>query len=189
MDACRTLRVSLALPSVNTPIAPLLVVSLASDWNCALVVAGLALALAEEERRTVLVDANVRQPMLHSVFSLPRSPGFSESLDYPSDPPACFPVRDHLWLLSAGSSPRAASGLLSLPSAVQVTRRLAEQFDAVVYHTVYQASLPDALLLAAHVKTAILLVQSGVDAPQPLRRAKERLSRAGLTLLGFALVE
>jgi Mrp family chromosome partitioning ATPase len=185
MEACRVLRLNLQDGPGGAP-APLVVLSQAPERSCALVSAGLALALAQEGRRVLLVDASPQEPSLHTLFNLGAGPGFAELLEGGAaagvTPTA---VGDGLWVLPAGSG-----ALRPGPEALApATAHLAAAYDTVIYHATALARSTTALQLARQVGTLIFTVRAGVDRPEPLRRMREALERAGVTVLGFALVE
>jgi len=76
-----------------------------------LVASNLAVSLAlADERETVLVDLNLRRPMLHSVFALTIGPGLAEALNAPMVHVARTTVR-HLHVMTLGNLSATFSGL------------------------------------------------------------------------------
>ncbi|HEX2186903.1 MAG TPA: hypothetical protein VHN78_15515, partial [Chloroflexota bacterium] len=117
-----------------------------------------------------------------------RRPDGADELRLAERLPDVTPITEHLSILPAGAARRHAAEVLRLPVLGTVVQQLAHRFDVVVYHTSGRPDYPDALLLAAHVRSAVLLIRAGVDSAEHIRRVKEPLERAGVTLLGFALV-
>jgi protein-tyrosine kinase len=188
MDACRALRANLGTGDLRSAPAPLLLAATRGHAAMALLTAGLGLTLAEEGRATLLVDADLRAPSLHEVFGLASSPGLAEALTVECEASTTLVARHGLALLAAGTATCNPAELLRRPTAGRLMQELAMRFDAVVYHTPGLLAYPDALLLAAHVRVAVLIVQSGVDTVDELRRIKEPLERAGVSIAGFALL-
>jgi Mrp family chromosome partitioning ATPase len=189
LEACRALRVNLAPGEIGAAPPPLLLVGSGPNRRCALVAAGLALALAEEGRSALVVDADLRRPSLHHLFALPPGPGFAEALEDGAGDPAPAPVAERLSVLPAGRATRDAGELLALPTVARVTRGLAERFEALVYYMASPWTSADALLLAPHIGAAVLAIRSGVDTADDMKRLKDGLERSGVRLLGFALVD
>jgi Mrp family chromosome partitioning ATPase len=189
LDACRTLRANLAPGQLEAALPPLMMVGAANDLACARAAAGLGLVLAEERRSTLIVDASLRQPLAHKLFSIDAAPGFAEAME--GLRPLATPTRvaPFLWLLPAGHASRNPGELLRLSSSAALIDRLAHQYGAVVYLVPSDAAYPDALLLAAHVPAAVLMVRRGVDSVEEMRRLKDSLERVGAQLLGFTLLD
>ena len=69
-EAYRTLRTNLTFAALDKPIETLLVTSAAPDEGKSIVLANLAVTMAQGERRTILVDADLRRPSLHEIFGV-----------------------------------------------------------------------------------------------------------------------
>ncbi len=186
LDACRLLKLN--LPGTRQHMAPLVLIAPDSERQCGMVAAGLALALAEDGMRTLLVDADMRAPTFHALFGFQPRPGLAETLAAGSArslPVA--PVAGRLWLLPAGNA-RPMPALHRMPALGTVTTELAQQFDAVIYHIGGLHRPAEALQLAMHVGSVLFTLRAGIDTPQPVRRMHGTLERAGVSVLGFALV-
>jgi Mrp family chromosome partitioning ATPase len=188
MEACRVLRCNLAAGQGST-LGPLAVIAPTPDPACALVATGLALALAEEGNRTLLVDADLRAPLLHQLFALDPAPGFADLL-LANDMSEVRPIQvtGHLSTLPAGATGRGPAVLFRLPALGQITAGLAQQFDAVIYHISGHWTMPDALVFAPHVGAAMFTIRAGIDSAEQIKRMKEPLERAGVRILGFAMI-
>jgi Mrp family chromosome partitioning ATPase len=188
MEACRVLRCNLAAGQ-GSALRQLAVIAPASDPACALVATGLALALAEEGNRTLLVDADLRAPLLHQLFALDPTPGLADLL-LANDLSHLRPIQvtGHLSTLPAGATGRGPAVLFRLPALGRVTAALAQQYDAVIYHISGQWTMPDALVFAPHVGAAMFTIRAGIDTAEQIKRTKEPLERAGVRILGFAMI-
>ena len=67
-EAYRTLRTNIEFSSVDEPLRTLLVTSSAPSDDKSAIVANLAVALADGDRRIILVDADLRRPAQHTLF-------------------------------------------------------------------------------------------------------------------------
>jgi protein-tyrosine kinase len=152
-----------------------------------LTAANIALTLSQSyQKRVLLIDADLRAPSVHTVFSLDNDTGLSEVLkERVSGPLPLRHVFDTLWILTAG--PPDADPMSGLVSET-MTRLLADavaEFDWIVIDTPPVAVLPDANLLAAMVDVALLVVSANTT-PYPLvSRAVEAIGRE--KILGVVL--
>ncbi len=189
LEACRTLRVNLS-PGQPSHVPPMLMLlSLAPDLACARMAAGLAAVFAEEGTMTLLVDAGVRNPLVHTLFSLEPFPGFVDALEtgvVTSFPTSISPC---LWVLPAGHTVTNPAGLYNRPSAERSIQALGKRFQSIIFFAVGNVTTPDALSLAAHVHPAVLLVRKGIDPADQIQRVVKLQERAGTQFLGFAFVE
>jgi capsular exopolysaccharide synthesis family protein len=152
-----------------------------------LTAANIALTLSESyQKRVLLIDADLRAPSVHALFSLDNHTGLSEVLkERVSGPLPVRQVSETLWILTAGPADAdPMSGLVSETMSRLLADAIAE-FDWIVIDTPPVAVLPDANLLAAMVDVALLVVSANTT-PYPLvTRAVEAIGRQ--KILGVVL--
>lgn len=123
----------------------------------------LALTLSESyHRRVLLVDADLRRPMMHETFQVPNVTGLNDALKAQMDRRlAITEISPRLSLLPAGRpDPDPMSGLTS-DRMRRLIREAAERFDWVILDTPPVGLLPDANLLAAMADVVVLVVDAG----------------------------
>lgn len=157
------------------------------------VVANLGASLAQAGRSTVLVDADLRVPVLHRFFGLENQEGLADILrDTPTEPrlhwsdvvqPTGIPG---LMLLPAGDAVDDAPTLLGSPAASRLFAELAERFEHVVVDSPAVLAVTDALVITRNVEAVLLVAGSHVQR-DALRRARQELSRVGATVVGIAV--
>ncbi len=153
------------------------------------IAANLAASFAESGRRTLLVDANLRQPKLYEVFGISNSEGLADLLQNPRRSPAglCREVAKSLWLLPAGVALHGGPGLLHEPSAFNLLASLRQEFDVIVLDSPATLGVSDARTLAAMADGTVLVVRAGVTDPADAIEAKSVLESDGIHLLGVVL--
>lgn len=148
----------------------------------------LSASLARAGCRTLLVDADLRNPAAHRLFDLPASPGLSELLRGEArvdDVVRATPV-EGLWLIPAGTKDRLAIGALSR-SGKEIFRQLEDRFDFVVVDTSPVLPVADTLLVGQQVDAVIFSVLRDVSRMPALQAAYERMSLLGFRILGAAV--
>jgi receptor protein-tyrosine kinase len=155
--------------SVQRGIRSVMIGSAVAAEGKTLTATNVALTLSHSfDKRVLLIDADLRRPSVHEVFSLPNEHGLVDSLRQPSG--GRLPVHmvsRNLWVLPAGrptSDPM--SGLVS-DMMKQLLADAVDQFDWVLIDTPPVALMPDANLLAAMIDAALLVV-SAATTPYPL---------------------
>ncbi|MCS7069952.1 MAG: hypothetical protein NZM00_00485, partial [Anaerolinea sp.] len=76
-EAYRTLRTNLIFSSVERPVHTLLVTSAAQSEDKSLVLANLAVTLAQTGSTTIIVDADLRRPVQHTLWGVPNGQGLT----------------------------------------------------------------------------------------------------------------
>jgi len=115
-EAYRTLRTNLTFAALDKPIETLLVTSAAPDEDKSVVLANLAVTMAQGERRTILVDADLRRPSLHEIFGVANDRGLTSMIVEETaldDPPLVESGVDNLWLMPSGPLPPNPAAIFS----------------------------------------------------------------------------
>jgi capsular exopolysaccharide synthesis family protein len=146
----------------------------------------LAASLARAGRRTLLIDADIRNPGVHRVFDMPLEPGLSELLRGEADRDAVVhPTRTaNLWLLPAGRCDLRSVQSLSTSYLGTSIAALCVQFDYVVIDSGPVLKVADSLLVGQHVDAAILSVLKDASKVPHVYEACERLRSVGINVMG-----
>jgi Mrp family chromosome partitioning ATPase/capsular polysaccharide biosynthesis protein len=76
-ESIRSLRTSVQIASLSRPVRSLLVTSAGPGEGKTFTATNLAVSMAQYGNSVILVDLDLRKPNLHSVFGIPREPGFT----------------------------------------------------------------------------------------------------------------
>ena len=149
------------------------------------VVSNLAIALAELNKRVLLVDGDTRKSRLHTIFQIDKTPGVSEVLSGQSTPVLRETKVPNLVVLPAGAGvdPSALFG----PRLGDLFTHLRERFDVILVDTPSILNLPDARMFALESDAAILVIRAGLSTRDSIQFACRRLQEGGSWLLGAIL--
>lgn len=152
------------------------------------VAANLALALAAAGRRVLLIDGDLRNPSLHTRFSVPNNTGFRDVLEKRClAAEGATKIAEGAALLPAGASVSNPERTLASPSAAAEIRNLKTAYDFVIIDAPAVLACPDAELLSKNCDGVLLVVGAGKVSDADLRLARQRLQTAGACLLGAIL--
>jgi succinoglycan biosynthesis transport protein ExoP len=147
-----------------------------------------ALTLAQLGQRVLLVDADMRRPMLHRYVGVENGEGLSSLLtNHALDPARCvMAVQPGLDLLPAGPMPPDTTPLLSSERCGEVVEAIRNLpgYDLVLFDTPPAILLSDPVLLASHLDGLLLVVgveRVNRDLPG---QALERMQGTGVDVLG-----
>jgi len=189
-EAYRTLRTNLEFSTVDALLHTLLVTSAASVDGKSEVVANLAVALADGERPVILVDADLRRPMQHTLFSLPNEVGFTnlfrDDAAFHAPPLHAIP-NTSLKVLTSGALPPIPSQLLASKKMEQVIAHLCTLADLVIFDAPPLVTVNDASLLASKINGVLLVVKANGTKRDHIKAAKERLAKVNARLVGAVL--
>jgi len=175
----RRLGATLHQAQVEKSIRVVMVTSAVAGEGKTLTAANLALTLAESYgRNTLLIDADLRRPSLHDLFSVPNASGLSDGLRATTEQKLSLQrVSTRLTLLTAGRPDQDPAGLLTSESMRRVVEEAAAAFDWVVIDTPPVGLLADAKLLAAMVDSVLFVVHAAATPYQVVQRGIDALGR------------
>lgn len=150
----------------------------------------LAISLAKEMDQTVLlVDADLRQPSVHTYFGLHPLSGLSDYLttNTPLDQMLIHPGINGLVILSGGKPLKNSSELLGSAKMAELVQELKSRYPSriVVFDLPPVLTAADALAFSPYVDAALLVVEEGSTHRDDVVRATEML--ASTRLLGTVL--
>jgi capsular exopolysaccharide synthesis family protein len=158
------------------------------------VATNLAIAMAELDQPTLLVDADLHKPRVHRVFGLINRNGLADLLreEGPLDAAldcAIRPAPDcpNLWLLPAGVAVRGGPGLLHSRRMRALLTQLRERFPAVILDSPPMLAVSDARALCRWADRVALVVRAGHTPPEEVVEAVETLTADGAPLMGTVL--
>jgi capsular exopolysaccharide synthesis family protein len=150
----------------------------------------LAASLARSRRRTLLIDADLRNPATHRHFNLSLALGLAEGLR--GEAPMTSLVRPtpvaNLSLLSAGLCDRRAVDVLAQDNLGDVFDQLKEEYDFVVVDVCPVLPVADALLVGQHADAVVFSVLRNVSRLPAVYAAQQRLTSLDIRLLGAVVV-
>jgi capsular exopolysaccharide synthesis family protein len=139
--------------------------------------ATLARSFAQMEWRTLLVDADLRKPSLHTLFGIDRAPGLTDLLQGHGLEEDAIAASNspHLDLLSAGAPTQSAAELLQSAATPALLKSLAARYDYVVVDSPPLTSITDTLLLSGYVDGILFVVNGQVSPRELVKSAREQL--------------
>jgi capsular exopolysaccharide synthesis family protein len=148
------------------------------------VISNLAIALAQVNRRVLLIDGDMRKPRLHEIFGVENDVGFAEALADISKVAVQKTRIPNLSLLPSGTS--ADDRLLFTRQPQELLRSLKTDFDMILIDTPPLLQMSDARLIG-HNSDAVILVVAQHTARDSILLAQQRLNEDGTCLLGTIL--
>lgn len=190
-EAYRTLRTNLTFfAALDKPVETLIVTSATPDEDKSTVLANIAVTMAQGERRTILVDADLRRPRLHEMFGSANDQGLTNMIVEEAaldDPPLAATGVDNLWLLPSGPLPPNPADILGSRKMEQVIAALRARADVVLFDAPPVVAVTDAAVLGTKVDGVLLVVCAGRTRREHAQRAKELLERVHVRIVGAVL--
>jgi capsular exopolysaccharide synthesis family protein len=178
----------------SSPVRPPKVIALSSarrDEGKSTTCINLAITQSSSYGRTVIIDADMRKPQLHKIFSLDNSSGLSSYLtgqvDFGADglvQPTSIPNLD---VITAGVIPPNPSELLSSYRMKELIDHLSPLYSFILIDTPPILGLSDSLILSTIADGLILVVKAGSTPKDSVNQAKRLLRGVNASILGVVL--
>ncbi len=193
-ESFRSLRTSLMFSTPQGMPKSVMVTSSAQGEGKTITSVNLATVLAQNGARVLLIDADLRRPTLHRAFSVPRSPGLTDSITHTRgakpdlSTPAIYTTDvPGLSLMPAGHSTPSPAELLSSSRFQTLLVDCESIFDCVIVDCPPILGLADAVVLSRVVEGVILVVASGSTGKDNFRMSVRRLRQVQAPVLGIVL--
>jgi succinoglycan biosynthesis transport protein ExoP len=156
----------------------------------------LAASFARHGKRVLLVDCDLRRPMLHRNFQLSNEQGliawFESGAKLPDDPlgDPTFGITkadENLYLLRSGGRSKSPTELLETPVFTQIVDLLKRHFDLVVIDSPPMGAVTDAVLIAERTDEVVYVCRFNRAFRKHIRLYVKQLRESKNELLGIVL--
>jgi capsular exopolysaccharide synthesis family protein len=149
-------------------------------------ISNMAIALAHAGKRVLLMDADLRRPMIHQLFHARHEVGTTEVLS--GEIELLNAVQEsgipNLWLLTSGTSPTNPAEILGSPKLESLLTTARREFDFILIDTPPLLAVSDPSIVARRADGLLLVVRTYKNSRQALRQANQRIQTHGIPLLG-----
>jgi capsular exopolysaccharide synthesis family protein len=190
-EAFRTLRTNISFSAFKGSNKVILITSPGSGEGKSTVTANLAVVMAQAQIRVLIVDCDLRKPMMHNCFSIDKANGLTNLLVQDLDLEEVISSTEVLRLnmIASGPIPPNPSELLGSAKMAEILAMVADQYDVVLLDTPPVVAVTDAVLLAPMVDSVLLVLKAGETRIEMAREARDRLQNAGANRIGVVLNE
>ena len=185
-EAYRTLRTNIQYAKVDQPIKTVLVTSSGPGEGKSTSVANLAITFAQMGTKTLLVDTDLRRPVLHGIFGVSREEGLTHVLiGKASLKDVIQPTRiENLDILTSGTLPPNPSELLASKAMEKCLKDLSSQFGIVLFDSPPVIAVTDAAVLSTKLDGVVLVIKSGETGKDALLRSQILLDNVHAKIFG-----
>jgi len=189
-EAYRILRTNIQFSAVDRPLEALLVSSPNPVEGKSITLANLGVVMAQAGLSAILVDSDLRRPVLHKIFDLPNKEGLTTVLlggELNLDGRLQATEVENLQVLTSGPLPPNPSELLGSKKMKSLIEALKGKADVVLFDSPPAMVVTDAAVLAGQVDGVLLVTEAGNTRREIAQQAKEDLTKVGANVLGAVL--
>ncbi|WP_311198576.1 CpsD/CapB family tyrosine-protein kinase [Jeotgalibaca sp. MA1X17-3] len=186
----KTLRTNIQFAMANSPLQTLMVTSANEGEGKTTISANTAMSFAQQGKKVLLVDSDMRNPTLHKLFQVKNKSGLSNLL---SDPYLSFSQvfqptpHSNLTLLTSGPNPSNPAELMDSDQMNELIEKFKDEFQLIIFDMPPILPVSDSQIMAARVDGTVFVIRSGSTDKKDLLKAKELLQYAKATIIGAVL--
>ena len=189
-EAYRGLRTSMLYSSTKSEPKSILVSSAGPGEGKTTTVANLAITYANLGKKTLLVDTDLRRPVVHKVFDLKREPGvtafLSGSIDNYKKLVQSSGV-ENLSLITAGIIPPNPSELLGSDRMARLVKTLENDWDIVLFDSPPLIAVTDATMISQEIDQIVLVIKVGQTDKKAFHHTVSNLRNINAPLSGIIM--
>jgi chain length determinant protein tyrosine kinase EpsG len=167
----------------------LAIVSAGAGEGRSYIAANLAIVLSQLGERTLVLDADLRNPCQHRLFKLANQVGLSDLLSGRCESGAVVAIAAlrGLSVLPAGAMPPNPQELLGRPGFAALLQKLREQFDVIILDTPAASEFADAHTAAKRAGAAVLVTRQHASSLPRAAELARNLQEYGVSVVGAVL--
>jgi len=185
----RTIRTNIEFSMVDKDLKTIICTSANPSEGKSTTITNLATTFAQQNKKVLFVDADLRKPTAHRRFQLGNQVGLTSVLTKRLNLEEAISLTnvENLWLLPSGPIPPNPAELLGSKSMRELIEEAAEAFDLIVFDAPPVLAVTDAQILGNICDGALLVVKSNSTEKEELQKAKDLLDKANVNIIGAIL--
>lgn len=182
-------KVNLEFLSVDNDYQCVMVSSSVAGEGKSTITANLAVSYAASQRKTLLLDADLRRPTQHRHFNLVNGVGLSDIIlsGYDWREFVVHTTTPNLHIITAGRIPPNPSELLGSRRMGELIREMKSEYDFILVDTSPILLVPDPVSMSKHVDGIIVVTRYNYTTIQSLLNTKKQLELVGKPIIGTIL--
>src|SRR3989339_823849 len=189
IESFRALRTRIQFSKNKSEVKVLLITSSAPGDGKTMVSTNIASSFARDDKRTIIVDCDLRKPRLHSIMGESISPGLSDYLFGRTNKEGIIRNSNlaKLDYITAGTIQNNSSEVLNSIKMVTLLQKLREDYDVVIIDSAPILAVADTELLSNFVDASILVVSANNTEMEWAKQSISLLSHGQCAFLGIVL--
>jgi len=188
-EAYRGLRTSLTYYNTKKECKAILVSSVGPSEGKTTTIANLAITYANLGKKTLLIDSDLRKPIVHNIFNIDKTPGLTSFL--------CSDIKfqevvkktdiDNLDIVTSGVIPPNPSELLDSEAMITFINEAKANYDVILFDSPPLIAVTDAYVLLKNIDEFLLVIRAGVTERGGLERVLAAINHSDINLTGTIL--
>lgn len=189
-EAYRTLRTNIQYLAINKEIKSILVTSACPKEGKSTVSGNLALSFAQDGKKVIIIDCDLRQPSIHTKFKISNLCGITEVLiGRETLDTAIQNYKSNLDILTSGKCPPNPSEMINSTVMSNLLKELKNKYDMLIIDSPPLEVVSDGQILSTKVDGTIIVLKSEKSKISSVKESKNLLNRVGANIIGLVINE
>jgi capsular exopolysaccharide synthesis family protein len=187
----RVLRTNILNKASANVFKTVMVTSTVKEEGKSLTSSNLAVTMANNSLKTLLIDCDLRRGTLNKLFAARRSPGLSDILKWPQELETAFikTAVPGLTIVPRGRAVINPAELLDSANFAKLLEGLKKRFDLIILDCPPVLNLPDTCIVGKHAEVSLMVVQMEHTQRADVLNAYSTLRKCGIEVGGFVLTK
>ena len=187
-ESYRVLRTSLEYLSIDKDIKTIVVTSSEPGEGKSTVSGNLASILAQNNKKVIIIDCDLRKPTIHKRLEISNSVGLTEFIvGIKGLNDVIQKISNNFFAITSGNIPPNPSEILSSKGMEKLLNDLSISFDYIILDTPPLNLVTDAQVLAGKCDGTILVVKAEATSKDEVTKAYNELKKVNANILGSVL--
>lgn len=190
-EVFKTLRTNLQFMKHKGNSISLLVTSTMPGEGKSWVASNLGVAFAQSNKKTVIIDSDMRKGRVHNIFDTKIFPGLSNYLAEEGKSIKDYLIKtdvdNYLWVLPAGNVPPNPSELLSSERMIKGLEELKEEFDVIIFDSTPCMLVTDAIIISRIVDSTVIVSSYKKTKTENLKQVQKNIENVGGKIAGVVI--
>ncbi|MGV3026518.1 CpsD/CapB family tyrosine-protein kinase [Clostridium thermobutyricum] len=187
-ESYRTLRTNIKYSSFDKEMKRILFTSSIPGEGKSTTASNIALAFAQEEKKVIIIDCDLRRSHVHKEFNVSNRTGLTNVLISKEDLKKHIQnYNKYLDILTAGVVPPNPSEMLSSKAMSDLLDKLDKEYDVIIIDSPPVKAVTDAQILSRIVDGVVLVVRSGFSKKEAVLETKSEIEKVGGKIIGTVL--
>lgn len=187
-EAYRTLRTNIQYSSFDKKIRTIVITSSEAGEGKSTTAGNLAISFSQAQKKTIMIDCDLRKPSLHKKFRISNILGLSDVLKgKESLSETIHEYNEYLDVLTSGKVPPNPAEMLGSRSMSNLLEKLKGEYDIIILDSAPLQAVTDAQILSTKADGTIIVVRADKTKRDSVIQAKELLQKVDANILGIVL--
>lgn len=187
-ESYNAIRTSIKYASIDKPVKTIVITSAVPGEGKSTIAGNLAISLGKNGNRVLLIDCDLRKPMVHRKFRFSNEKGLTDCLINKYEVKNVIQqYNENVYIITSGQTPPNPSEIMGSQTIQNFINELSINYDYIILDTPPILAVTDTLLLAGKSDATILVTRYGKTKEKLIIRAYKELTKVKANVIGSIL--